>query len=474
MKKILFILFALVAFNSQAQNPLVGKPSLKLVYETAQTNKWEFTVGSSNTLTIDGTGGTPVINFADFSGTGTSLAALSSGGNFTRIANGTNGQFLSLSGGVPAWVASPETAPGGSTTQVQYNNAGAFGGSSNFVWNGTNVGANGIYPVSTSSGFALRNNAGTAIATIGVGSTSSTSSTWTGNTNITGDWDITGSLDVDDVRINGQRIENTRPGASSLILTGPPPSGGLNQGSIGIYSSETSSDGGILAAWGNDFGSLGGSVRITAGDGVDGRIIFSTIGTTERGSFEKDGKFILTNTTNQIELGTTNTTIINSTAPSADRIATLPDYGANANLMQATTGTFTPVISPATGSFTTLTYSIQYGRYTRKQVAAGIYETTLVINLDISALTIGTASGNLSINIPYTSYDDTNNISTGVMRTSNVNLTAGYTQTNSSIANNVAVLRPFESGDNVAGANITAAQLASNSIFRISITYLSL
>lgn len=42
-------------------------------------------------------------------------------------------------------------------------------------------------------------------------------------------------------------------------------------------------------------------------------------------------RIVLTNTTNQIVLGTTNTTTISSTAPSAGRTYTLPDAGAAAN-----------------------------------------------------------------------------------------------------------------------------------------------
>ena len=50
--------------------------------------------------------------------------------------NGTNTSWATVSGG---------GSPGGSTTQVQFNNAGAFGGSANFTWDGTNaqIGATG-------------------------------------------------------------------------------------------------------------------------------------------------------------------------------------------------------------------------------------------------------------------------------------------------------------------------------------------
>ncbi len=52
---------------------------------------------------------------------------------------GTNGYALTTNGsGVTAWTAI-STAPGGSTTQVQYNNAGVFAGASGLTTNGTDL-----------------------------------------------------------------------------------------------------------------------------------------------------------------------------------------------------------------------------------------------------------------------------------------------------------------------------------------------
>jgi hypothetical protein len=55
-------------------------------------------------------------------------------------ASGTAGQALTSggSGNAPTWSTIAAT-PGGSTTQVQYNNAGAFAGSANLVFDGTNL-----------------------------------------------------------------------------------------------------------------------------------------------------------------------------------------------------------------------------------------------------------------------------------------------------------------------------------------------
>jgi hypothetical protein len=541
MKKILILSLILCSFVAKAQNPLVGKPSLKLVFDVAQTKKWDFNVDTNNMLEINGTGGTPSIRFTDFAGTGNRILAVDADGDLVRTTVD------------PALTSTP----GGSSGDFQYNNAGVFGGYSasaaRTALGGTTVGQNiftstnpsavrwikiaadntvvfesasttrtslGLGALATSATInnsdwsgtdlaitnggtgasdattALTNLGGTTIGqsvftsvnpgairfgranadntfdwlsasnfrtAISVPSGSATANYvayWDGTNSITGastfqhdgsgNVDITGSLDVDNVKINGSSISINSGGSQSMGIT---PSG---SGDVELFEATTGT--GSLNPGTDNLNDIG---QITGTDYRWRNVYIAGVYYSEK-------------TSNQLELGTTNITTISSTAPSDSRVATLPDYGEDANIMQATTGTFTPVISPASGSFTTLTYSIQYGRYARKQIADGIYETTLTINLDVSALTIGTASGSLSINIPYASYDDTNNVSTGNLRQSNVNLSAGYTQTNANIGNNASVLRPFESGDNVAAANITASQLASNSVFRISITYLSL
>jgi hypothetical protein len=82
MKKLLLAIALILAISqSQAQTPLVGRPSLKLVYEPAQTNKWDFTVGATNTLTINGTGGTPILRFSDYAGTGNRVLYVDSNGD---------------------------------------------------------------------------------------------------------------------------------------------------------------------------------------------------------------------------------------------------------------------------------------------------------------------------------------------------------------------------------------------------------
>lgn len=56
--------------------------------------------------------------------------------SWTRLPKGTNGHFLTLSSGVPAWAA-VSASPGGSDTHVQYNDGGVFGGEAAFTYNKT-------------------------------------------------------------------------------------------------------------------------------------------------------------------------------------------------------------------------------------------------------------------------------------------------------------------------------------------------
>lgn len=59
------------------------------------------------------------------------------GGDIKTLAAGTNGFVLTIVSGAPTWAAaSGGGSPGGSSTQLQYNNAGAFGGISGSAFSG--------------------------------------------------------------------------------------------------------------------------------------------------------------------------------------------------------------------------------------------------------------------------------------------------------------------------------------------------
>jgi hypothetical protein len=67
---------------------------------------------------------------------------------------GTAGQVLTVNSGATAlqYSTPATTAPGGSTTQVQYNNAGAFAGSANMTFNGTTLTVNDLTDSSLTAG----------------------------------------------------------------------------------------------------------------------------------------------------------------------------------------------------------------------------------------------------------------------------------------------------------------------------------
>jgi hypothetical protein len=92
----------------------------------------------ASTFAFDKTSNT--LSIANLSVTTTSnLGAV---GN-VKITGGTSGQFLSTNGnGTLSWATASgggNGSPGGSNTQVQFNNAGSFGGSGNFTFDGSNL-----------------------------------------------------------------------------------------------------------------------------------------------------------------------------------------------------------------------------------------------------------------------------------------------------------------------------------------------
>lgn len=111
-------------------------------------------------ITLDGTTGTTTPNVVlpgSASGTIT-LAAPSAAGTqsytLPSAVPAVSGYALTATtAGVMSWAAAT-TAPGGSNTQVQFNNSSAFGGSANFVWDGTYVGVGTSSP-STYSDLAI-------------------------------------------------------------------------------------------------------------------------------------------------------------------------------------------------------------------------------------------------------------------------------------------------------------------------------
>lgn len=64
---------------------------------------------------------------------------------------GNSGEFLTTNGTTASWAA-VSASPGGSNTQVQFNNSGAFGGSASLVWDGTRIKSNSGFRMNAGSG----------------------------------------------------------------------------------------------------------------------------------------------------------------------------------------------------------------------------------------------------------------------------------------------------------------------------------
>jgi hypothetical protein len=131
-------------------------------------------------------------------------------------------------------------------------------------------------------------------------------------------------------------------------------------------------------------------------------------------------------------------------------------------------GTWTPAIgaSVASGSHT---YSSQTGLYT-KIGRAVLFHGSLIMTAKDAAL-----SGNVRIeSLPFTSFATANYlpaIAVAAYNNIDLNVASNYYQLSARMNNNTTVIPLFESGDNVASANITEADIANNSAISVGGVY---
>jgi hypothetical protein len=162
---------------------------------------------------------------------------------------------------------------------------------------------------------------------------------------------------------------------------------------------------------GNDYGDESNTLRIgTRGNyPIVGNLVNGTLtlnaSVTVNGTLQSStssGAFpylSLTNTTNQLILGTTNTTTINSVAPSASRVYSIPDFGAAASFV-LTNNTNTTIKSG------TWTVTMTDGSTGNLGGVSSVAEYTQVgdavlFSAYVSWTSEGTASGNIRMSLPF-------------------------------------------------------------------------
>lgn len=282
----------------------------------ADTNTINLTV-STTTLTADLTYvDSATINFSDsvsgFTGVTIQQMSITADASGLKLVNdattpGASQYYGTNSGGTKGFFALPSATPGGADTQVQFNDAGSFGGDADFTWNKTSN-ALAITGTITTSG-AIRSNTSFIWEETGVGTDIIT-------------------------------IQAPASIASSYTLTLPVDDGGSNQ--------FLQTDGAGVLTWATALTSLSIGQAITSG--AANRVLYENASNL----LDEDAGFTFTEATNTLGIGevgnggeinllggTSGVVTIQTAAAAGTWSLTLPTTGGSANFFLQTNGSGT-------------------------------------------------------------------------------------------------------------------------------------
>jgi hypothetical protein len=229
--------------------------------------------------------------------------------------SGNSGKVLSTDGtnpGVLSWVAAGASSPGGANTEVQYNNGGAFGGSSAFTYNGAGVLTLGAASATTGS-VKLFSSAGANSVTVTSGTNSAS---WTLTLPTSGG-------------TNGQVL--TTNGSGVATWTTPSSSGTVNSG--------TSSQLSYYAATGT---AVSGNANVTVSAGT----LTLGVASTTAGELALSGS-------------TSGTVTVNTAATAGTWTLTLPiNTGSNGQVLTTNGSGVTSWTAPAASTATGGTFGV--------------------------------------------------------------------------------------------------------------------